>query len=83
VQDALDQKIPWYLGIGWARQAVLLNMGFNLGVTGLLKFKKMLAACQSMDFKRAAAEMRSSAWAGQVKSRAEELIKQMETGAWA
>jgi GH24 family phage-related lysozyme (muramidase) len=37
-------------------QAALFDMGFNLGVDGLLKFKKLLAACDAADWKTAAAE---------------------------
>lgn len=37
-------------------QAALFDMGFNLGVDGLLKFHKMLAACAAADWKTTAAE---------------------------
>ncbi len=45
----------------WSRypdcvQAALFDMAFNLGIDGLLKFHKMLAACDAADWKTAAAE---------------------------
>ena len=37
-------------------QAALFDMAFNLGVAGLLKFHKLLAACDAADWATAAAE---------------------------
>ncbi|WP_440055472.1 glycoside hydrolase family protein [Pseudoalteromonas sp. T1lg65] len=65
-----------------ARLAVLVNMTFNLGVAGLLKFTRMLSAVESGDFDKAALEMLDSLWARQVPSRAQELAQQMISGEW-
>lgn len=65
-----------------ARQAVLVNMAFNLGVTGLMGFKKMIASVERGDYEQAALEMLNSRWASQVPSRANELAKQMLSGEW-
>ncbi|WMN61489.1 glycoside hydrolase family protein [Pseudoalteromonas xiamenensis] len=64
------------------QQAVLVNMAFNLGINGLLGFKKMLNAVESGDFQQAALEMLNSRWAYQVPARAQELAKQMLSGEW-
>lgn len=64
------------------RQAVLINMAFNLGLSGLLKFERMLAAIKGDDFHWAAYEMRKSRWANQVGKRACELSIQMMSGTW-
>ncbi len=64
------------------QQAVLVNMAFNLGITGLLGFKKMIQAVESGDFQQAALEMLNSRWANQVPVRAQELAKQMLSGEW-
>lgn len=63
-----------------ARQHVLLDMVFNLGIGGVLKFKHMLAAVAAQDFASAAKEMRASKWAEQVGERAQTLARMMETG---
>lgn len=55
------------------RQHALIDMVFNLGAAGLLKFRKFLAAVEARDFDRAAAEMLDSKWAKQVGKRAETL----------
>ena len=63
-----------------ARQAVLLDMCYNLGFAGLKKFKKMLEALEVSAYHRAALEMLDSQWARQVKGRATELAQIMEKG---
>ncbi|OHU85496.1 MULTISPECIES: glycoside hydrolase family protein [Pseudoalteromonas] len=65
-----------------ARKAVLVNMAFNLGISGLLKFKNTIAAVQAGQWETAAIEMLNSRWAVQVGSRADELADQMATGEW-
>ena len=64
------------------RQAVLVNMAFNLGVTGLMGFKKMIANLEQGNYEQAALEMLHSRWANQVPGRANELAKQMLSGEW-
>jgi len=76
----LDQAFPVWRELSDVRQESLLNMSFNLGVAGVMDFKKMLAAIQSRDYVQAAAEMRASVWAGQVGPRALRLAEMMEKG---
>lgn len=61
------------------RQAVLIDMAFNLGGSGLAGFAKMRAAIEREDFAVAAAEMLASQWAKQVKGRATFLAEKMKT----
>jgi lysozyme len=69
-----------WAGLSDARQRVLCDMAFNIGVSGLMQFRKMLAAIEANDFERAADEMLRSKWARQVKGRAEALARMMRTG---
>ena len=55
-------------------------MAFNIGVAGVLKFKKMIAAIERKDFKQAALEMDDSKWSKQVGARADRLILMMNRG---
>ena len=64
------------------RYFVLVNMGFNLGIYGLMKFRSMLLAYKEQRWKDAADHMRNSLWAKQVGERAERLARQMERGIW-
>ena len=63
-----------------ARQAVLINMTFNLGRTRLAAFKNFLAALSVADYDTAADEMLDSRWARQVGDRATRLSDVMRRG---
>jgi lysozyme len=76
----LDQNIPAFSSLDEIRKRVLVDMGFNLGINRLMKFRRMLAALEAGDWSQAAVEMMDSRWARQVGSRAERLKLMMETG---
>lgn len=82
VRKQLIAALPWFTEITPPRQAVLVNMGFQLGVAGLLKFAKALAAMKLGSFGEAATHMLDSAWARQTPERAHRLATQMEKGTW-
>ena len=79
---ALDEEIPWWRRLEAPRQAVLLNMAFNMGVAGLLEFRNTLRAVREMRWKDARDGMLASKWAGQVGRRASRLAEQMLKGTW-
>ena len=58
---------------------VIIEMVFQLGKTGVSKFKNMFAALKEYDYTRAAAEMLNSAWYRQTPSRCEELSELMKS----
>ena len=64
------------------RQYVIIDMCFNMGITKLMTFKKMLRALDGADYKTAAKEMLDSRWAAQVKGRAAYLSGIMASGIW-
>lgn len=76
----LDRSLPWWRTLNHARQDVLVNMAFNLGITRLLGFKNTLAAMKAGRFDAAAKGMMASLWARQVGRRAVRLAAQMKTG---
>jgi lysozyme len=69
-----------YSRLNETRKSVLLNMCFNLGISGLLGFKNSLAFIATGDFERAANGLLSSRWAKQVGKRAIELSELMRKG---
>lgn len=79
----LDRTLPWWRQLSDARQNVLANMCFNMGINRLLGFKKMLTFAQAGRFDASAAEMLDSKWAGQVHGRALRLAARMRTGEFA
>ena len=78
----VQAALPWTTGLDEVRRGALENMAFNLGVTGLLGFHKMLAAMQRGDWPTAALEALNSEWARQVGPRAYRLSRQLESGEW-
>lgn len=76
------KSLPWISGLVAPRQAVLFNMAFNLGVSGLLGFKNTLSLIEQGKYLSASDAMLKSKWAIQVKGRASELAEQMRTGKW-
>lgn len=84
VRQAIEecQTFPFFMKLNEPRQAVMVNLMFNIGMTRLLSFKKMLAALSKLDYNEAAAEMLNSLWAKQVGPRALRLSEQMLSGEW-
>jgi lysozyme len=78
--DSLDDHLSWWISLDAVRAAVMLNMGWNLGLGGLKGFPRMLACAQSGDWQGAHDQMLNSTWAHQVPNRALRLASQMQTG---
>ena len=76
----LDRNIPTFSGLDEIRKRVLVDMCFNLGISRLMKFRRMLAALEAFDYAQAAVEMMDSRWAHQVGNRAKRLKHMMKTG---
>ena len=67
--------------MGLTREYVLLNMLFQMGLTKVMRFKRMLVALMDKNWDRAADEMLDSKWHNRdTKERAERLVKIMRTG---
>lgn len=80
VEQVAQRIAPQLAGISEPRQAVLVCMAYQMGVDGLLAFKKMLAATAMGDYDTAADEMLNSRWARQTPNRARRMAEQMRTG---
>jgi lysozyme len=80
--EAVLKALPWMEKLNDARQAVLIGMAFQMGLKGLLQFKRTLGSVEDGQFAEAAAEILESKWAQQTPKRAYRMAKQMETGEW-
>jgi lysozyme len=80
--DALQKAFQWFAELNTARQGVLVNMSFQLGMEGLMGFKNTLRMIASKDFEGAATGLMKSVWATQTPQRAQRLAQQMLTGEW-
>ena len=74
IKELLDKK-PWIADLPEEVQIVLGNMGYQLGINGLLKFEKMLMALKEGKFTLAASHGLDSRWAKQTPKRAKKLMK--------
>lgn len=83
--EALSEALryPWYNELNEPRQAVIVDMVFNLGAARFAQFTRMHEAIAEGNFKQAALEMRYSAWAEEVPSRATQDADIMDSGTWA
>ena len=76
----LDLHIPWWKHLNDPRQRVIANMGFNLGVDGLLKFHNTLKYARLGQYALAASEILDSAAARELPERYGRLSEIMKTG---
>lgn len=77
---ALQKQFAWYYMLDDVRQLALLSMVYNLGMDGLLRFKRMLIALEGKKWNIAAIEALDSEWHTQVGKRAEEIANMFQTG---
>lgn len=66
----LQMHLSWFDALSENRQRALVEMCFQMGITGLLGFRKMLKAMEQRDFVTARHEALGSRWALQVPQRA-------------
>jgi lysozyme len=79
VEWRVSKNIEHWDDYSKVRQAVLLSMAFQMGIGGLLKFKKAISALKDGFYKVAAAEMLDSRWAHQTPKRAARLANAMRS----
>ena len=81
-ENDCKRHIPFWKNLDNERQYALLDMAFNLGISRLLRFKKMLSALRMGNYTEAAAECLSSNYARQTGKRAQRITNLIKTGAW-
>ena len=77
LDQELSRKLPYYRSLPDDVQDVLVEMAYQIGVSGLLKFAKMLAKLEQGEYVQAAQEGLDSRWAKQTPGRAKELMKRV------
>lgn len=83
--ETYGKLISAWEGLGYerldeVRERAILNMAYNLGVTGFFTFKHFIAALNAKDWSAAATHMLDSKWADQVGGRARRLACMILTG---
>lgn len=74
--------LGWFAKLNGPRQAVIIDLIFNIGITRLYGFRKMRAAIEAGDFETAAKELLDSKYARQVAYRARLNAEMLRTGEW-
>ena len=80
VINQLYAKIPHFGDFTEPRQRALANMAFQLGINGLMKFKKMHEALKNGHYTRASVECLDSKYAEQTPLRAKRIAEIIKTG---
>jgi len=77
IQSALSLKLPYFTKLPDQAKEVLIEMAYQMGVSGLLGFKKTLSLIKSGDYVGASREMHHSQWAYQTPKRAAALSRKL------
>lgn len=81
VVASLESRLPFWAKLTDDRRRVLANMGYQMGMGGLMGFRRMLAAMERGDYDTAGKEMMDSKWAKHDSpARARRLAKVMVRG---
>ena len=73
LESRIKLKFGWYPFMPKTIQNVVIEMCYQLGVTGFSKFVKTITYLKDKDFKSASVEMLDSKWAKQTPNRAKEM----------
>ena len=83
---ALSRSWPTFNGgtLTAEAQEALVGMAYQLGVHGVLKFKRMLAALEQLppDYETAIAEARASRWNAETPHRVDRLAEAFKAAMW-
>lgn len=81
--EQLIKNVPIYTKLDLERQYALLDMCFQLGINGLLNFKKMLKFLSMRLYRQAADECLDSRYAIQTPKRAKRIAREIREGYWS
>ena len=73
LMSKVRKRFDWLDSVPREVQGVIIEMSYQMGVSGVSKFKKALHAMQMFQWEKAADELLDSRWAKQTPNRAKEL----------
>ncbi|HAS0709589.1 TPA: glycoside hydrolase family protein [Enterobacter hormaechei subsp. steigerwaltii] len=79
-QIGRTELINVYTSLDIIRRTALVNMCFQLGVQGVLQFKKMIQHLNAREYEKAADEALNSKWARQTPNRAKRVTDVIRYG---
>lgn len=80
IYNDFNRRLPWFHKLPDGRQRALCNMAYQMGVDGVMKFKKMMIALQHENYDAAYNEALSSKWATQTPDRAKRVALLIRNG---
>lgn len=83
ISTQLGRQIVGWSGLNLVQQDVLINIAYNIGMTGLSKWLKTLTYIANKNYKLAAQEIRDNKlWRQEVGGRVDRCADAFETGSW-
>lgn len=76
------KPLDWFTNLNEDRRAIIVSMCYQLGLSGVMKFKKMIAAISSENWEEAAKQALDSKWAKQTPARAKRHAEVLRTGSF-
>lgn len=80
IESRLIRELRWFDALDSNTKFVLINMAYQMGVDGLLKFDNTLGLIKEGKLAQASKEMLQSKWAKQTPNRAKELATILSSG---
>ena len=80
--NLLKNMVRCFSSLDDERQYALIDLGFQLGVSGVCKFKNMLKAMEQGDFEKASKECLNSKYHKDTPARCERIANLIKTGVW-
>ncbi len=70
---------PWFKDVDDKAKSVVINMCYQMGLSGFSKFKKTIYYLETEQYQEAATECLDSLWAKQTPARARELSERLSS----
>lgn len=70
----------WYKNLDAMRRMVILDLSYNLGLSGLLKFKQFIKAIENKNYALAVERLQKSPYSNQVRKRASRNMEILKLG---
>ena len=78
IKNKLDLKFFWYSKAPQEVQDIVVNMSYQMGVSGFSKFKKTIKYLEQGLYHKASSEMLDSLWSRQTPERSKELSDRLK-----
>lgn len=81
--DLHFDKLKWFQALSGERKVAICNMAYQMGIAGVMKFKKMIAALEAGKWDEARKEALNSKWAKQTPARAKRVSSILKFNSYA